>query len=898
MRFAMRLYRALARAFPHEFKIVYGADVIQLGEDIVEDIAKRNGFLGLVRLVADLAIRVPIEYLSEMRRDLVYALRTLVRSPGFTVVGVLSLALAIGISAVWVSEMLNLILRDAPGARDADNLVMVSGVSYPYVERYRDHRDLFTGVAALQLDVPYNVSLSTSAGSATPKAERVFGQLVSPDYFSVFGVSAARGRVFSPDADKPGSAPVVFISERFWRERMDSDPAAVGRTMRVNGQTATIVGIGPKDFLGVTPFMPAEIFVPTTAPDSMAPELSGDAIHKSDAKFFNALLRLAPGVSFKSAEAGLDTITRQLDQETLDPARNAKGRRVMLLPGGKVLPVPREFLPVMLGFALLLDGLIVGIACMNLANMQLARAMVRRKEVAIRLSVGASRFRLIRQLLTESVLIAVLGGAAGIVLAYWATSAMRKMKMPFSFPVDFDITPDWRVIVFVFAISLVAGIGFGLAPALAATKTDLASTLKEGATGDTRGHQRFGLRNLLMAAQVAGSLGLLLITGFLIIGFSKTNNVEVAFDPSTMYLVSIDPVRDGYTAEKASGLFDSLAERLKHAPGVREVTLAEAPPYSPQAAVFTLSAPAISGGPDLVVSGVAKNIVGPNYFAALTVPIVEGRGFDIRDQRLEASKSPALPVVINQTAAAAFFGKSEPVGRRILDAAKSYEVVGVVKDLSAPMSATEPGQGAGVVPVVYLPLTKTEFAHPPANGMIVMIRSDRGSDAMEGVRREMAAIDPNVVVFNVHTLAGQIDDTLSYIRLGEFFYGGIGVFGLILAAIGLAGVTAYSVARRRKEIGIRMALGARKGQVLWLVLREGGSLVIVGSLLGLLGAVAMSRLISAFSSLVGPAFVAGAHDPRLIIGAPVLLAALAMLACYIPARRSTRIDPLKALREE
>ncbi len=896
MSVAMRLYSALARAFPYEFKVIYGADMMQLGEDIVQDIAREHGFLGLFRLVADLAIRVPIEYLSEMRRDFIYALRTLSKSRGFAAVGIVSLALGMGIAAVSVSEVLNLILRNAPGARDADKLVLVGGVSYPYFEHYRDQHDLFAGAAAFQAAVPFNISLGDAANA---KAERVFGHLVSPEYFSVIGVSAAKGRILSPDVDKPGSAPMVVVSDRFWRERLNSDWQVVGKTMRVNGQTATIAGVGPKGFLGAVPFIAGDIFVPTTVPPSTAPELAGDALHQRETKSFNALLRLAPGVAFKSAEAGLDAITRNLDKETLDPARNAKGRRVTLVPGGKILPIPREVVPMTIGFMVALNGLIIAIACMNLANMQLARATTRRREIAIRLSVGASRFRLIRQLLTESALLSVVGGAGGILFAFWAASALQKAKFPFAFPVNFDITPDWRTIAIVFAISLAAGIGFGLAPAVAATKADLASALKEGMVGQTRGFRRFGMRNLLMVGQVAGSFALLLMTAFMVIGFHQTNRIDIAFDPSTMYLLSLDPVRDGYSAEKATSLFDSLAERLKRAPGVHEAALAEAAPFSPQVGAYTLSAPGAGGAADQVVSGVVKNTVGPNYFAALSAPLLEGREFSMRDQRMEPSKTQALPVVINQTAAHEFFGSSEPLGRRISDAGKSYEVVGVVKDLSSPLSETSEGTTApSAISVVYLPLTRTDFAHPPGNGMIVMVRSDRGADAMAGVRAELTKIDPDVAAFNVRTLAGHVSDTMAYLRVSQFVYGGIGVFGLALAAIGLAGVTAYSVARRRKEIGIRMALGARKGQVLRLVLREGGSLVLSGSVLGLLAALGLSRALAAFSSMFGPAVQASAHDPRLIVGAPVLLAALAMLACYIPARRSAKIDPLIALRDE
>ena len=363
---------------------------------------------------------------------------------------------------------------------------------------------------------------------------------------------------------------MVFISDRFWRDRLDSDPNAVGRTVHLNGQTATIVGIGPKDFLGVLPIVPADLFVPTTSPASMAPELSGDIIHKRDAKAFGVLMRLAPGVTAKSAEAALDAITRHLDEETLDPARNAKGRRVMLLPGGKIVPIPKETLPVILGFQVVLNGLILGVACMNLANMLLARAAARRREVAIRLAVGASRFRLIRQLLTESVLLSISGGVAGLIFAYWLTHMASKMKLPTPVPVKFDFTPDWHTLVFTSILSVVTGILFGLAPALASTKADLASTLKQGALAQLRGYRRFGMRNLLMVFQVAGSLTLLLIAGFMVIGLNNTSAINVAFDSNTMYLMSLDPVRDGYSAEQAANLFDNLPDRLKQAAGVRE----------------------------------------------------------------------------------------------------------------------------------------------------------------------------------------------------------------------------------------------------------------------------------------------------------------------------------------
>ena len=895
--FAMRMYLRLARAFPHEFQMVYGADLIQLGEDSIDDIRARHGVFGILRLLADIAVRLPIEYLSEMRRDLAYAFRTLAKSRGFTTVGILSLGLGIGFATVSASKLFNIVLRDMPGARNPDELAILAGTSYPYFEHYRDQHGLFAGAAAYQGPVPFNVSFDLSSGDAA-KPQRAFGHVVSPEYFSVIGVHAARGRTFDPQIDKPGSAPVVFISDRFWRGRMGADPGAVGRAIRVNGQTATIAGIGPKDFLGVVPIMPAEIFVPTTSPAAMVPELAGDVIHKRDAKVFSVLFRLAPGVTPKSAEAGLDVIARHLDEDSLDPARRVPGRRIQLAPGGKMAPVPRELLPAVLGILFLLDGLILGIACMNLANMQLARATARRREVAIRLSVGASRFRLVRQLLTESVLLSCAGGIAGVLIAYWAAAAVRRIQLPVAFPVDLDMTPDWHALLFTCVISMAAGIGFGLAPALAGTRTDLAAALKEGALAQVRGHRRFGLRNLLMVSQVAGSLMLLLIAGFLIIGFQKSNRVETVFDPQKMVLISLDPVRDGYAAERAANLLENLPDRLKHAPGVEDVVLADTPPFSPLEGTATLTAAADPGKPDQVVQGVAKEIVGPRYFAALSVNLRAGREFDRRDQQIEPSQNQPLPVILNETAVREFFGNRDPLGRRIFESSRAYQVVGWVKDQPAPGSEKGEGNSVTEIATVYLPLTRSDFAHPPAGGMIVMVRGARGPDTVEAIRREMASIDPNLMLFNVRTLAQQIAQTTALTHLNTIIYLAMGSFGLILAAIGLAGVTAYSVARRRKEIGIRIALGAGRLSVLRLVMREGGALVVAGSVLGFLGAMIVASVMRSASSLYGPDFAAGSHDPRLIVGAPLLLAALAMLACYVPARRSAKIDPLVALRNE
>lgn len=886
MNFARWIYRWLAQAFPHEFKLAYGTEVMQLGEDVVEDIAKRRGAAGLIRLIADIATRVALEYLSEMRGDMRYAVRVLIKSPGFALVGIISMGLGIGLTINVYSSELQLIFRDLPAAANVSRLVMPQkSVSYHYVEQYRDKKSLFAGVAAFQNGVPFNVGFQ---GETNGTPERVFGQLVSPDYFGVLGVEPQRGRVLSAGLEKPGDAPVVVISDRFWRNRLNSSPDAIGQVLRLNGQPATIVGITPKNFSGADTENPAELFVPITVPATLAPELANDVLHQRNAKEFRAIMCLAPGVTIESAEAALDAITRRLDeQDTAAPTPADKARRVTLLPAGTTVPIPRNLRRAIVGFFVVLMGLVLTIACMNLANMLLARAANRRKELAIRLAVGASRFRLIRQMVSEGILLSLLGGTAGFALAYWLSVLNSQFNPNIEVPAGPDLSLDWHAAVFAFALAIVCGIGFSLAPALQATKADLTPALKEGAALQLPAYRRFGLRNLLMVAQVAGSLMLLLITGFLVMGVRKVSSVQTKFDPNTMYLLSIDPVRDGYTPEKAQALFERLPERLRTAGSVRSVVLAAQTPFSGEDGTTPLIAE-----DSRVQKSVAKETVGAGYFAALSEPLLAGREFEELDQRSQTggSKSFSLPVVLNESAARGFFGDGNAIGERIRDAKQSYQVVGVVRDLK---------NGVGVrQSVIYLPLTRRDFARPPAGGMTIMVRSDAGRDALSGIRSETASIDPNLTIFNVQTLSQYLDYSQSDMRSAVRTYGGIGMFGLALAAIGLAGVTAYAVAQRRKEIGIRMAMGARKAQVLRLVLREAAALVSVGTLLGFLGAIAMTRILSAMTNVLVEAFRVGTNDPRLLVGAPLLLAALAMLACYVPARRSAQIDPMNALREQ
>ena len=885
MKFAWPMYRWFARAFPHEFKMAYGHEMTQLGEEVVDEIARQHGAFGLISLVADIAYRVPLEYLDEMRRDLRYALRAMIKSPGFALVAIISTGIAMGLTTMIYNSKWQVITRELPSAANASRLVMAEkAVSYYYVEQYREQKDLFSGVAAIQTGVPFNVTFQDDVRG---KPQRVFGQIVSTDYFSVLGVAPQRGRTFSSQLDKPGDAPVVVISDRFWRNRLNSSPDAVGQTLRVNGQPATIVGITPRNFNGIMAIDPSEIFVPVTAPAALAPELANDVLHQRNAREFIGLFCLAPRVTLETAESGLDALTRHLDQQDSSLMSQAdKSRRVTLFLAGTMVPLPRNLKPVVMGFLLVLMGLIMTIACMNLTNMLLARAANRRRELAIRLSVGASRFRLVRQMMTEGVLLSLLGGIAGFALAYWLSAMQSRFVPPTAVPTETSLRPEWHAAIFAFLLAIICGVGLSLVPALKATKADLTPAIKEGSMLQLPGYRLFGVRNLLMVAQVTGSLMLLLITGFLVFGFGKANRIEARFDPHTMYLLSLDPVRDGNSPEKSTAFFQKLPERLKAAGPIESVALAAQVPFSNADEDETTQWTAEESH---VQMPALEEIVGAGYFGALSEPLLAGREFTELDQRSPADSSKILPAVISESAAQGFFGNKNAVGQRIRNDKQSYEVIGVVHD-------SRNGLGLSLS-VIYSPLTERNFSRPPADGITVMVRTAAGADSLAGIRRELASLDPKLNVFNVRTLNGFLELSRASQQFSIDTYGAIGVFGLVLAAIGLAGVTAYAVAQRRKEIGIRMALGARKGQVMALVLREGTLLVCAGSLLGFLGAFVVSKMLSALTSMFFDALKIGTNDPRLLFGAPLLLAGLALLACYVPARRAAKIDPLKALRE-
>ncbi len=834
------------------------------------------------------------EYFAELLRDVRHGLRVLAGSPGFTAVALVSLALGIAIATSAYSEMNGLILRDLPGVSDPDQLVALQApTSYPNYKRYRELTGLFSSTLAYLAPVPFGVSLNGHT-------ERTWGHLVTPSYFSTLGVRPALGRTFGENESS-----AAMVSYRFWRNHLASDPSIIGKILRINGRPCTVIGVGPKDFLGASPALfAADLWAPLTTGARISPELAGNALERGDLNMFQMTGRLKPGMGIARAEAEMDAVARHMERAGEFEADKARqGRRVTLVTGGKMLPIRKQDLPFFKEFLMVMAGLVMLIACSNVANMMLARAAGRRREIAVRLALGASRARLVRQLITESMLVAsgagVLGFLVSVVLMRWAS----RMKMPYPIPISFDLNPDWRVLLFTLALTVFTGLAFGLAPALESTRTDLAPALKQGGNIQFRRIRRWSLRNALVLCQMAASLTLLLLTGYMGLGIQSSLGLQEGFNPSNLYLVSLDPIRDGYSSAQASAFFENLPDRVKRLPGVTAASLTDTVPVAMAGnAGVTFS----SGGE---TASALRHIVGKDYFETTGIPILRGREFAQEDQADDVAR-----VIVSQELVLKFWSGADALGRRVeigngevapalgalpgtfdlrpeLLAAgrRAYEVVGVAGDVAEDFVAHKKH------PVIYFPLRTADFARPSLRGVTLMVRTSPGVDAIGAVRREIGAMDPNIIPFNTRSMLQQMDEFLSPLRAASWTYGVIGAFGLILASVGLAGVTAYAVSQRGREIGIRIALGAQSSDVLALVIKEGAILVIAGTLVGLATAWAGIR---ALSNLFFTVASVQSSDPMLLVGAPVLLAVLALIACYLPARRSMRIDPAVALRQE
>lgn len=881
----LQLYRTVARAFPEQFEQICGPEMVEAAEDTLHAESAQGKPLRMVLtaigLLFDLLVLLIAERCRDAVRDTRHAARILARSPGFTLSAVFSLSAGIGVTAAMYSQIHSTIFRDVPGVGESAGLVRLQKpVCYDDYDEMRVRGNQFSSVAAFLGPVPL------VTGRAGERPQRLWGHIVTPNYFSVLGARAARGRLFGVDEERPGAGQVVVLGHGLWQSRFGGDPGVVGRSIEVNGQPAIVVGVAEPGFAGAAPTTAsAELWIPTTAPARTAPELQ--SLRDRRSANFNVIGRLAPGVTGADAEQSLEAMVRRLERIHNDPGKDSQERRIRLLPGGRMFPVREADLPKAIGFPLLLAGLVLLMACGNVANMMLARTMTRRKELAVRLSLGAGPGRITRQMLTESLLLSGLGAVGGLSFASWFNWLAGSIRPMIPSYASFETRLLWQPLVIAAVLAGSSVFLFGVAPALRSCRADVFSGLKMRTGVDPAGRRWFNWRNLLVFQQVAISMVLLLLTSFIVVGWRRSAKVDVGYDPANLYLVGLDPVRNGYSAEQATELFRGLLSRLRGANGVASASLAQSLPLAMSGGDLMVNAKVEFAGSARSFGSMRADRIGSGFFRTLGAPVRHGREFSEADLRNEARV-----LIVNETMARQFWPGANPVGQIVEFEGEKWQVIGVASDIRSAFPL------ALAVAAVFRPAAPSGFGNPGLHGVTFLIRTEPGIDASATFREALDAVDPRATLFQLRPASAELDQMTYLTTFATFVYGGMGLFGLLLASVGLAGVTAFAVARRSHEIGIRVALGANRAKVLSLVLKEGGVILLAGTVIGLAIALAVTRALASFVETLGRATSTSLTDPLLLIGVPAALACLALGACLLPAARAIRIDPAVALRSE
>lgn len=816
--------------------------------------------------------------MSSLLKDIRYAVRGLLKRPGFVAVAVITLALGIGANTAIFSLVNTVLLQRLPVERPEEIVsVAVRGkndsmqaFSHPNYVDFRDRNQALSGLLIYRF-AP--LSMSRSGNN-----ERIWGYEVSGNYFDVLGVKAIQGRTFSPEEDQTKlTHPVIVVSYDSWKRRFGKDPNLVGKELLLNNHPFKVIGIAPEGFKGTELIYSPELWVPASMMEWVEPGATW--LDDRQSNNFFGVGRLKPGVNTRQAEALLNQVALQLGKQYPDAD---EGLTVKIVPTGFILPELRGAVVSFTWVLMASVALVLLVTCANLAGLLLARATDRRREIAIRLAIGANRFRLIRQLLTESILLSAIGGVAGLFLAIWIINSLLAFKPAMDFPLAVDIGMDWRVLLFSFGISLTTGTVFGLAPALQTTRPSLLGSLKDNAAQG--GASRSRLRSILVVAQIALSLVVLIAAGLVVRTLQHLQTMNPGFDTKNALMMSFDLGLQGYDETHGQQFYKQLLSRVQSTAGVRSAAITNWVPLSlnyNSRNVFVEGQPAERG---VNVPVAMTGNVTPRYFETMGTPILQGREFSEQD----TNKTEAVAVV-NETFVRRLMpfaeSSADAINRRISFQAADgpfIRIIGVAGDGKYFNIAEEPR------PFVWTPMIQDYSS----TVTLVVRTSGLPNPVFAGVRHEVQALDPSLPLFDVKTFTEHMRLSLFPARIAATVLGVFGLVALLLSAMGIYGITSYAVAQRTREIGIRMALGAQLGDVLKLVLNHGVKLTIIGVAIGLSGAYLVTRAIT--SVLYG----VSATDPLTFGLVSLVLVFVALLACYVPARRATKVDPLVALRYE
>jgi putative ABC transport system permease protein len=830
-------------------------------------------------------------------QDLRYGIRTLLKNPGFTIIATLTLALGLGANTAIFSLTDQILLRLLPVEKPEELVLLRSpgpksgrawsdgdgaaSFSYPLYKAVRDKNNVFAGLIAR-----FAVSLSVSGEGQT---ERALGELVSGNYFDVLGVRPALGRVFTDDDDKvPGAGSVIVLSHGYWTRHFGADPNILNKTLVVNGTPMTVVGVARSGFTGVQVGQLPDIFIPITMKAQMTPNWNGLDDHRD---YWLAMIgRLNPGVSREQGEQAFAPIYAQLLEEELPLAgkMNAErqqqflDRKMLFESGSRGRPILQRNAKEPLVVLMCMVGLVLLIACANVANLLMARGAARQREIAIRMAVGAGRWRLVRQFLVESLTLSVAGGLAGLLVASWTIGALVA-----SIPEDFGAVGlssqlDLRLLGFNLALSVLTGILFGVAPAMKATRLNLEGTLREQGSSVSGSLAQVRFRKLLVLAQVILTALLLVGAGLFARSLYNLQRIDLGLRPDNLVTFSIAPSLNGYTPARTVALLDSLHQKLATEPGVESVSEAVIAVLTDSNSNSNITAEGYESQENEDMN-IGENWIGPGFFSTLGIPLVKGREFAASD----TTDSPKV-AVINEAMAQRFFGNREAIGAKFAfgggkDVHPDIEIVGVVKN------SKHGGVRDEAAPFACMPYAQMKDLGSAT--FYLKTRQDVGAMAT-ALRSEVQRLDGNLPIYNLKTLEQQVGESLFADKFLTFLSMCFALLAALLASLGLYGVMAYTVTRRTREIGIRMALGATRGNVSWIILREVVVLAAVGLLIGLPIAYWLGRFTETLL------FGIKASDPLVFIGAGLLLIFATLIGGYLPARKAASIDPLVALRHE